>query len=101
MSKKSPKLNHILVYANYEQGFRSLTDAAFGRIIRGMLHYINTGEEYVPKGAEVYAWDYVKDQLDRNIEKYQKVCERNRNNSQKYWDSRKKLNENASGTQPE
>jgi len=101
MQENSPKLNHIIIYANYEAGFRHLTDAAFGRIIRGMLHYINTGEEYKPKGAEVYAWDFVKDQLDRNIEKYEKTCERNRNNIQKYWDSRKNVNENASGTEAE
>ena len=99
MTKKEPKLNHIIVYANYEGAFKSLTDAAFGRIIRGMLHYINTGEEYQPKGAEVFAWSFVKDQLDRNIEKYEIVCERNRNNSQKYWDSVKNVNRDATGTQ--
>lgn len=88
------KMNHVLLYGNYEDLFRMLPEAEAGRLVIGMLHYLNTGEEYNPKRQGKYIWKVIKDQIDRNIQKYEEVCERNRSNAQKYWDKQK----NATGT---
>ena len=101
MDKQHTKMNHILLYGNYEKVFQFLTDAEVGRLIRGLLHYLNTGKEYRPRGKEQVAWGVMLDQVKRNMEKYEIVCERNRNNAQKYWDSIKNVNGNATGTEAE
>ena len=101
MEQKWTKMNHLLLYGTYEQAFRLMPAAEVGRLVIGMLHYLNTGEEYVPKDKSQYIWVLIKDQIDRNIEKYEKVCERNRNNAQKFWDSRRAEGEDATGTDPE
>ena len=99
MDENWTKMNHILLYGNYEKVFQRFPMADVGRLVIGMLHYLNTGVDFSPKGRLQYIWPVFKDQIDRNIEKYEKVCERNRNNAQKYWDSRKTEEENAIGTQ--
>lgn len=101
MDREHTKMNHILLYGNYEQAFRFLTDAEVGRLIRGLLHYLNTGEEYTSRGREQLMWGILCDQVRRNMKKYEKVCQRNRNNAQKYWDSIKNVNRNATGTEEE
>lgn len=83
------KMNHALLYGNYEAAFQNLTDAQVGRLIRAMLHYLNTEEDQEPKGPEKYLWPVLKDQLARNMEKYEKICERNRTNSTTYWDAKR------------
>ena len=84
------KMNHVLLYSNYEAAIKSLTDAQVGRLTRAMLHLLNTGEELELKGPERVAWAFAADQIRRNMEKYDEVCERNRKNAQSYWDSRRK-----------
>lgn len=82
------KMNHIILYSNYEEAFQHLTDAQFGRLVRNMLHVLNTGEELPMKGAAYMFWPLVKDQLLRNMEKYDQICEKNRENSKKYWQAK-------------
>lgn len=86
------RMNHLLLYGNYEEAFEYLSNADVGKLIRSALHLLNTGEEVVPTGAGRYIWPHIKDQVIRNMEKYDQVCARNRDNSQKYWDSKKKEN---------
>ena len=95
------KMNHIILYGNYEDAFCYLTDAQVGRIVRGLLHLLNTGEDFEPRGQERMIWGLLRDQYFRNLKKYEETCERNRNNAQKYWDSHKNVNDNATGTQPD
>lgn len=83
------KLNHALLYGNYEDVFNTMKDAQVARLIRAMLHYLNTGEELPIKGPESAIWCLMKDQLQRNMEKYDEVCEKNRKNSKAYWDAQK------------
>ena len=94
-------MNHILLYGSYEEAFSCIPDVQVGRLIKAMLHYLNTGEENIPKGRERFLWPLLLDQVQRNMEKYELICERNRNNAQKYWDSHKNVNNDASGTQRE
>ena len=99
MAENWTKMNHIVLYGSYETVFRNMPVADVGQLTIGMLHYLNTGEDYEPKGRSQYIWYLIKEQIDRNIYKYEKVCERNRNNAQKFWDHQKSENENATGTE--
>ena len=83
------KMNHLLLYGTYEKAFKSFSDEQVGRLIRSMLHYLNTGEEIEPKGQEKFVWSLVLDQLQRNMEKYEAICEENQRKSRKYWAQQK------------
>lgn len=83
------KMNHALLYGNYEDAFAFMNDAQVGRLVRAMLHFLNTEEELPLKQCDLCAWSLIKDQLKRNMEKYDEVCEKNRQNSRKYWDAQK------------
>lgn len=83
------KMNHILLYGNYEQVFDTMSDANVGKLIRSALHLLNTGEDVPPSGPARVVWSLMKDQILRNMAKYEEVCERNRENSQKFWDNKK------------
>lgn len=92
------KMNHALLYGNYEDAFAFMNDAQVGRLVRAMLHFLNTEEELPLKQGDLFAWSLIKDQLKRNMEKYDEVCEKNRQNSRKYWDAQKaKEGENKDG----
>lgn len=82
------KMNHVILYSNYEQAWQYLSDAQVGRVVRGMLHLLNTGEDFTPRGMEKVVWCLLKDQLLRNMEKYEEICEKNRENSRKYWQAK-------------
>ena len=92
------KLNHVLLYGNYEEAFRHMPPEEVGHLVIAMLHYLNTGEESDLTGMADMLWTLIKDQIDRNIKKYEQVCKRNRKNAKKFWDSQKQAEENASGT---
>lgn len=95
------KLNHALLYGNYEDVFNTMKDAQVGRLVRAMLHYLNTGEELPLKETDSAIWCLMKDQLQRNMDKYDEVCKRNRKNSKKYWDSQKGADSEEEEAEPE
>ena len=58
-------------------------------MFRGLLHLLNTGEEYKPVGSEKYIWPTLREQYQRNLDNYQQKCETNRANSKKASEARK------------
>lgn len=95
------KMNHVLLYGNYEAILQLMPPADVGRLTLAMLHYLNTGEEIPPVGKGFMIWAVVKDQIDRNMKKYEEVCKRNRKNAKKFWDAQKGLQPDATGTASE
>lgn len=67
MDKKS-----FLIYLEYEEQFNLLTDEEAGKLIKIIFKYERTGE--IPKldGAIKMAFSFIKQQLDRNTEKWEK-----------------------------
>ena len=57
-----------------------MTDEQVGKLLRKMRDYHN-GNTYDPKDIVVeIAFEQFKNQFDRDLEKYESVCERNREN---------------------
>ena len=94
MNENYTKMDHIRLYGTYEDAFALLTDAQIGRVIRGMVHYLNTGEDFEPTGKCALLWAHMKTHLHINMKKYKLTCETNRKNIQNYWDKVKNVNNN-------
>lgn len=71
----------FILYTDYEKYFRQLTDSEAAAVLFAVFAYASGGEE--PEGLTPMAtmvFSFIRDQLDRDMEKYRKMCERNRKN---------------------
>lgn len=75
--------NSFLIYLDYEEQFNLLTDEQIGQLMRAIIKYEKSGE--IPKldGMLQMAFSFIKTQLDRDREKYNKKCEKNRENAKR------------------
>lgn len=82
MSKSQDKKSFIM-YLDYEEQFNMLSDAELGVLIRAIIEYEKTKE--IPKldGIVKMAFSFIKGQLDRDREKYDEKCRKNRENGLK------------------
>ena len=80
------EMNFVALYGTYEKELAAYSDMQVGRMFRGLLHLLNTGEEYKPVGSEKYIWPTLREQYQRNLDNYQQKCETNRANSKKAQD---------------
>lgn len=74
------KQDVLVLFPDIMAGTRKLTDAQFGALMRAVFAYRFQGSSY--EGDDIFvdmAFGFVKNQLDR----YQEVCEINRNNKTK------------------
>lgn len=75
--------NSFLIYLDYEEQFNLLTDEQIGQLMRATMQYEKTGEITELDGMVKMAFSFIKTQLDRDREKYNKKCEKNRENAKK------------------
>ena len=75
--------NSFLIYLDYEEQFSLLTDEQLGQLIRAIMKYEKTSE--IPKldGMLKMAFSFIKTQLDRDREKYEEKCAKNRENAKR------------------
>lgn len=73
----------LILYHSYLSTMEDLSDAEFGRLVRAALEYSYAGTTRQLSGNERILFKTVKFQIDRDSEKYEKVCERNKANGQK------------------
>ena len=83
MSKNQPG---FVVYGDIQAVVDELSDEQAGRLFRAMILYFISGK--VPKFDDIlkYVWIPIRQQMDRDKEKYDTKCEKNREKIQKYWD---------------
>ncbi len=77
----------LLVHYDYKEQFSLLSNAEFGSLIRSAIDYERDG--VIPEFSEKHlslAFSVIKENIDRNMERYQKRCEQNRQNIQKRWE---------------
>lgn len=72
--------NSFLIYLDYEEQFDLLTDEQIGQLMRAIIKYEKTGEILELEGMVKMAFSFMKTQLDRDREKYQAKCEKNKEN---------------------
>ena len=72
---------YFCAYHSMLDATRKLSDAEVGRLFRGLLHYSATGEQPDNlQGREEIVFDIFSQQIDREVEKYNDACVRNRQN---------------------
>lgn len=76
----------FIVYGDTKSLADELTDEQLGQLFRGMLGYFVEGKEPKFTGVLKFAFIPIKQQMDRDKEKYDAKCEKNRAKIQKYWD---------------
>ena len=76
----------FIVYGDTKLLADELTDEQLGKLFRGMLNYFYTGKAPKFTGVLKFAFIPIKQQMDRDKEKYDIKCEKNRAKIQKYWD---------------
>lgn len=75
--------NSFLMYLDYEEQFNLLTDEQIGQLMRAIYQYEKTREVPELEGILKMAFSFMKTQLDRDREKYQAKCEKNKENGSK------------------
>lgn len=76
-------MKFICMYADYLDLFQELTDVRRGRLIMAILEYAFSGKETELKGDERMAFITIRNQLDRDRQKYDETCQRNRANGRR------------------
>lgn len=89
----------FLMYLDYEEQFDLLTDEQLGKLMRAIIKYEKTQEEPELDGMMKMAFSFIKSQLDRDREKYNNKCEKNRENGAKGGRPKKENREVKSKTQ--
>ena len=78
--KKQP---YICLYLNLIDQIAMLSQEEKGNLFDFILHYGNTGEVPEAKGNERFLFPGIKWQMDRDQEKYEEKCKKNKENRRK------------------
>ena len=73
----------FLIYLDYKEQFELLTDEELGQLLRAIMLYEETGKITELSGMLKMAFSFIKTQLDRDREKYQSRCEKNKENAKR------------------
>lgn len=85
MAKTKTEQKGFIVYGDNEEVFDRLSDEEAGQLLKGMVKYFNSGEEPSFSGVLEFVFIPIKQQMDRDSEKYEEKCQKNREKIQKYW----------------
>jgi len=70
----------VSVYVDWVDVFEKLEDDEAGRLIKHFFRYVNDQNPQVPDRLTDIAFEPIKKQLQRDLDKWEAVCERNRKN---------------------
>ena len=82
----------FILYTSYYAIIEGLTDQQLGQLTRALFIYARDGEQIQLEPVVRMAFAFIKDNIDRNADKYREKCERNRENIRKRW-NKKNTNE--------
>lgn len=75
----------FLVYGDIQEVVKRLSDEEAGQLLKGMLGYFVDGKDPKFSGVLEFVFIPIKQQMDRDAEKYIEKCEKMRENAQKRW----------------
>lgn len=75
----------FIVYGDIQPVLKELDDDQVAQLFRGMVDYFVDGKEPAFTGILKFVFIPIRQQMDRNAEKYEKKCEKMRENAQKRW----------------
>lgn len=76
---------YISLYYSYREQLEILPDDERGRLVIALLDYAENGTIPALQGASEMAFAFIKSQIDRDAEKYDDRCKKNRENIRKRW----------------
>ena len=93
----------FVVYGDVQAVVDELNDEQTGRLFKAMITYFATGKAPKFDGILKFVWIPIQQQMDRDKEKYDAKCEKNRKNIKEYWERTKEneriqTNTNATNT---
>lgn len=77
------KKSAFKIYGSYADQVNVLTDNEAGRLFKALINYRNGEEPRNLNGLEMMAFLFIRQQMDYDVEKYEKQCEVNRRNGMK------------------
>lgn len=83
----------FIVYGDIQDTIKELNDEQVAQLFRGMVDYFVDGKAPKFSGVLKFVFIPIKQQMDRDTEKYVSKCEKNRKNIKDYWDRTKDTNE--------
>ena len=69
---------YFCAYHSYRKSIETLTEAEVGRLFVACLEYSETGATPELRGSERHVFPTIREQIDRDRDKYEKKCEKNR-----------------------
>lgn len=88
----------FLMYLDYEEQFTLLTDEQLGQLMRAIMQYEKTNELPKLEGIVKMAFSFIKQQLDRDNEKWKeekkKRSEAGKKGMAKRWKNNKDIKDN-------
>ena len=82
----------FIVYGDIEDVIKELSDDQVAQLFRGMVNYFIYGKDPKFSGVLKFVFIPIKQQMDRDAEKYVKKCEKMRANANKRWNDAKACN---------
>ena len=76
----------FIVYGDIQDVLKELDDEQVAQLFRGMVDYFVDGKAPKFTGVLKFVWIPIKQHMDRDAEKYEKRCEKNRENVKKRWE---------------
>lgn len=76
----------FIVYGDIQDVLKELDDEQVAQLFRGMVNYFVDGKAPKFTGVLKFVWIPIKQHMDRDAEKYEKRCEKNRENAKKRWE---------------
>ena len=71
---------YFCAYHSFSKSVEPLNDAERGRLFMACLQYSESGIEPELRGNERFVFPTIREQIDRDRDKYEQVCENNRKN---------------------
>ena len=78
-------IKYFCFYHDYIKKFNLLDDEQAGRVVKAALAYAATGEETELPITEQVMFEFIKGDIDRQSEEYDRKCERYRQNARKRY----------------
>jgi len=78
----------ILVYADWISIFEKLEDAEAGKLIKHFFNYVNDQNPSAPDRLTDIIFEPMKQQLKRDLKKYEAICLKNKENINIRWNKR-------------
>lgn len=66
----------FIMYTDYQKHINLLSDEEAGKLIKAVLEYTNTSNEPKLPPAAYMAFSFIKEQIDRDLEKWEDTCKK-------------------------